>query len=281
MHWKTKAAIFKMLSVIPFGAGLHFLLQRHVTREWPRRPEVLDQLIVAARRVLSHAPDARTFIEVGAGRDLAVAIALRMLGAERVTCLDVTRLAHLELVQHAAAYLAGRLGVLSPTFQSWHDVEAFGIEYVAPAYLEQVQGLKFDCFYSVDTLEHVPPPQLDSMLRHACALLPGQGVAVHLIDYGDHYARGDRLSRFNFLTFDSSDWDAYQSPFQYVNRLRHSQMVTMFEQAGLEVIDTEPTRCAAEPAILARLSKEFENFPLEDLFTLRALIKARPRRARS
>lgn len=277
MHWRTKAAIFRLLSAVPFGASAHFLLQRHVTKEWPRRPEVLDQLIVAARRLLSHAPGASTFIEVGAGRDLAVAIALRILGAERVTCLDIARLARLDLVQHAAEFLAARLGTASPCLRSWREVEAFGIEYVAPAYLEQIQDRRFDCFCSVDTLEHVPPPQLESMLRHARTLLSQHGVAVHMVDYGDHYARGDRLSRFNFLTFDSHDWAAYQSRFQYVNRLRHSQMVTVFERAGLEVVDTEPTRCAAEPSIVAHLAKEFKEFPLEDLFTLRALIKARPR----
>ena len=115
MDWKRKAKIFAVLSKTPMGEEIHFLLQRHVTKEWPRRPEALEKLFVGAQRLLQET-DGRLdlqrslFIEIGAGRDLAVATALCLMGAKKVTCIDVTRLAKPELVAHAARFMASKLG---------------------------------------------------------------------------------------------------------------------------------------------------------------------------
>jgi hypothetical protein len=43
MHWKLKALVFRTLSVTPFGTHVHFQLQKHVTKEWPRSTAALDE----------------------------------------------------------------------------------------------------------------------------------------------------------------------------------------------------------------------------------------------
>jgi len=275
MHWKIKSYIFRTLSVIPFGTHLHFQLQKHVTKEWPRSNSTLEQLLIAARRVYqSTVGHRRHFLEIGAGRDLAVAVALRLMGVERVTCVDVSRLAQPELVEHAAAYMAERLGVAAPQINNWDDIERFGITYRAPLYLQRatLEPSSFDCFFSIDTLEHIPPEDLREILVEAKRLLKPGGFCVHCIDYGDHYGRGDHgLSRFNFLTYTERDWQPFNSQYQYVNRLRHSQFLRLFAEAGMKLLRNEPDVVPPQQLILDRLAPQFREFDVPDLFTIRAM----------
>jgi hypothetical protein len=285
MDWKVKAAVFRLLSVLPFGSAALLQLQKSVTHEVPRRAPALDELLLAARKVQllyqQHAKGAISagveFVEIGAGRDLAVALALRMLGVSRIVCVDVARLARVELVQHAADHLARALGLPRPQFRSWGDIDAFGIEYLAPSRLEDVAtaGRRFACFYSTDVLEHIPPTDLASMLSTSRGLLAPGGVAIQAIDYSDHYARSHAgLSRFNFLTFNAEAWRRYNPGLHYVNRLRHSEFVRLFRDAGYVIARNEPTVSAHDPDILQRLSSEFKSFDHDDLFTLRSWIVA-------
>lgn len=286
MNWKLKARILRVLELIPAGSSLHYQLQRHVTKEWPRRHEVLDQLLTAARRVVAaaQAADVRDlgsahFLEIGAGRDLAFAIALRLLGVARITCVDVSRLGKLDLVAAAGAYLTAILDKPYPDLTTWHAVERFGIRYVAPAYLETA-GLahsSFDVFCSVDTLEHIPPAELAAVLAQGMGVLKPEGVMVHLVDYGDHFARSDNgLSRFNFLTYSELEWRPFNSRFQHVNRLRHSQYLRLFGDAGMRILNAEADVDSPQPAILENLAPEFAQLDVDDLFTVRALIVSRP-----
>ncbi|WP_194953333.1 class I SAM-dependent methyltransferase [Sphingopyxis solisilvae] len=281
MHWKTKSAAFRILSAIPFGDTIHHLLQRHVTREWPRSEPVLDQLIVAARDILAAAAidgdlGETRFLEIGAGRDLATALALRLLGVGSVTTLDIDRLARIDLVNHAAQYIARRVGVSVPSIAGFDDLAAFGIDYRAPMRITDIGEERFDCFYSVDTLEHIPPAPLAQVLGTSRERLKPDGVAVHIIDYSDHYAREDGASRINFLRYSDRDWEPHNSRFLYMNRLRHSQFLEMFEKAGFRSIDADPFRLDAAEIPLDELDPKFRGMPIDDIATLRARVAARP-----
>jgi 2-polyprenyl-3-methyl-5-hydroxy-6-metoxy-1,4-benzoquinol methylase len=281
MHWKTKSAAFRILSAIPFGGAVHHLLQRHVTREWPRSEPVLDQLIVAARDILAAAAidgdlGKKRFLEIGAGRDLAAALALRMLGVGSVTTLDIDRLAQIDLVNHAAQYIGRQVGVSVPSFAGFDDLAAFGIDYRAPMRITDIGEESFDCFYSVDTLEHIPPAPLAEVLATSRTRLKSGGVAVHIIDYSDHYAREDGASRINFLRFSDRDWAPHNSRFLYMNRLRHSEFLDLFKQAGFGSIDADPFRLDAAEIPFDELDPKFRAMSVDDVATLRARITARP-----
>ncbi len=287
MNWKLKAKTSRLLQLLPFRSALHYALQRWVTGEWPRRPEVLEALGIAARRIVEAAnrqgivnlAEAH-FLEIGAGRDLATAVALRLLGVGRVTCVDVARMARPDLVAHAARHLARLAGKELRPLAAWPDIAKFGIQYRAPLDLRQPSTAsgRYDVFYSVDTLEHIPEPDLKEVLIAARLLLGPGGRMIHLVDYGDHYGRGSGgLSRFNFLTYTSSAWRPFNSEFQFVNRLRHSQYLRLFAEAGLLVDEIEADVEPAESAILESLAPEFAHLEVDDLFTLRALIVAHAR----
>jgi hypothetical protein len=266
---------------MPFGNQIHYQIQRNVTKEWPRRQETLDDLLVAARQLfldISTKIDvsSSSFVEIGAGRDLAVAVALRLMGVKKITCVDITFLAKPSLIYHAAQYMANKLGKPCPVIKNWNDVESFGISYAAPASLESLNlsEKSFDCFYSVDTLEHIPFEALRGIFAESSRILKSNGISIHFIDYGDHYLRGSNISRFNFLTFTYNEWKPFNSKFQYVNRMRHSEYLNLFRCMGFSVVDEVPVIEAPETLIIDRLAPEFKEFTIDDLFTIRSKIVA-------
>ena len=137
MDWRLKALAFRVLE-LPGGEQAHYFLQRHVTRTWPRPAATLVSLQNIARRVVEDyarhvGGTPSSVLEIGAGRDLAVPLALRRLGVAKVIASDVDRLARLDLIQHAARQiLVGRF-----TLESWDDLERFGISYRAPHYVTE------------------------------------------------------------------------------------------------------------------------------------------------
>lgn len=272
MDWRLKAFTFRVLD-LPGGEHAHYFLQRHVTRNWPRRPATLDALAGIARRVVDdyarnvgRQPD--SVLEVGAGRDLAVPLALRRLGVATVIASDVTRLARLDLIQHAASrLLAGQVH-----FGGWDDLERFGIFYRAPHRISGNDG-KVDCSCSNEVLEHVPPDQLIKLLDGLREITTG--ITTHSIDYSDHFARSDPgISRLNFLRYSDEEWRPFNSGKQYVSRLRHSDYLRLFRQAGFTIL--EESTVASEPPAEVRknLAPQFRGYEPDDLFAVKGRIIA-------
>lgn len=270
MDWRLKALAFRALD-LPGGARAHYFLQRHVTRNWPRRGPTLDSLMGIGRRITEdfarHAGgSAKTVLEIGAGRDLAVPLALRRLGVGKVIASDVTRLAKLDLIQHAACrLLAGGI-----EFRDWDDLERFGITYRAPHRVTAADE-QVDCSCSNEVLEHVPPDQLVDLLAGLRAVTTG--ITTHSIDYSDHYARSDgRVSRFNFLRYSDEAWRPFNSGMQYVNRLRHSDYVKLFRKAGFTILEESST--PGQPPADLPIADRFRGYDAADLFALRGRIVA-------
>src|ERR1700680_79623 len=138
MHWKAKAVAFRMLEW-PGGSALHYFVQRHVTRTWPRAAATLDALWGIAARVLEDCAKQGTcatpasVLEIGAGRDLAVPLALNRMGVARVVASDITRLARLDLVRHAARHMAKKSAAPFPVaLGSWEDLERLPLPHPCP-----------------------------------------------------------------------------------------------------------------------------------------------------
>jgi methyltransferase family protein len=268
MHWRLKALAFRALD-LPGGEHAHYFLQRHVTRNWPRRPSTLDSLLRVARRVTEdfarHAHGTpQTVLEIGAGRDLAVPLALRRLGVDKVIASDVARLAKLDLVQHASnGLLLGRV-----EFKNFGDLERFGVFYRAPHRVTAADE-RVECSCSNEVLEHVPPDQLVDLLAALRAVTTG--ITTHSIDYSDHYARSDpRISRLNFLRYSDADWRRFNSRKQHVNRLRHSDYLRLFRDAGFRILEESSVQ-VEPPAVIA---EQFERYERSDLCAMKGRIVA-------
>jgi SAM-dependent methyltransferase len=274
MRWQAKARAFKVLSGIPFGTSLHFMLQRYVTRRLPRPEKQVKAIYDFSQKLLSlyaaHTTrdvSASTFFEFGSGRDLVVPLAFSAGGAKRFMTLDIERLAKLDLIQSNAGLVAKLSGVSRAAPSSWEDLDhSWNVDYRAPA-VARATGLannSIDCAVSVETLEHIPAADIAAILNELHRILRPEGLALMQIDYGDHYKGFDpSISSFGFLTYSDEDW----RPFQYLD---------LFKNAGFEIVMAQPDRRPVEPDIKARLAPRFQKFTDEDLFTLGALIVARP-----
>lgn len=271
MDWRLKALAFRALD-LPGGAHAHYFLQRHVTRNWPRPAHGLGALADVASRILADyervqnsAP--RSVLEVGAGRDLAVPLALLRRGVARVIASDVERLVHLDLVRHAAAHL-----LPGSDISSWGDLDELGISYRAPHHVGPQDG-PVDCSCSNEVLEHVPPDQLVSLLADLRSVTTG--ITTHSIDYSDHYARSDKgISRLNFLRYSDEQWCPFNSGKQYVNRLRHSDYVRMFREAGFTILEESMVPGEVPADIRENIAPQFRSYAPDDLFAVRGCIVA-------
>lgn len=289
MRWQTKARAFSVLSKVPFGTDLHYLLQRHVTRRLPRPDKQVEAIYGFAQKLLTKYAEysvrpvnVSTFFEFGTGRDLVVPLAVSASRAKRFITMDIERLAKFGLVKSNAAIISRLSGLQRPALSSWTDLERdWAIDYRAPADARDtgLESHSIDCATSVETLEHIPADDILDILKETRRILRPDGLALMQIDYGDHFKGFDpSITSFNFLTYCDEDWQPFQSRFQYVNRLRHSEYLDLFERAGFEIVAAHPDRRPAEPAILQRLAPRFRKFSEEDLFTLGGLIVARPTR---
>jgi SAM-dependent methyltransferase len=289
MHWQAKARAFNLLSTVPFGTTLHFMLQRYVTRRLPRPEKQVKAIYNLALKLLeqyaSHGSrplQESTFFEFGSGRDLVIPLAVSACGARQFITVDVEHLAKLDLVRANAELVADLSGLARPVLSSWQDLRnCWRIDYRAPADARAtgIESGTIDCALSVETLEHIPAADISAIFKEIHRILRPDGVAVMQIDYGDHFKGFDpSISSFNFLTYSDEQWEPFQSRFQYVNRLRHSEYVDLFKSSGFEIVLANPDRRPAEPAILSSLAARFHGFAEDDLFTLGALIVARPLR---
>ena len=98
MGWRRKPWRYRVLE-LPGGMHAHYFLQRH-DADWPRPASTLVSLQNIARRVVEDyarhvGGTPSSVLKIGAGRDLAVPLALRQLGVAKVIASDVSRLARL------------------------------------------------------------------------------------------------------------------------------------------------------------------------------------------
>src|SRR4029077_2210340 len=106
------------------------------------------------------------------------------------------------------------------------------------------------------------------MMRESRRILRPNGLAIHCVNCGDHYAYFDRrITPINYLKYSKSQWSFWDNKLLYQNRLRPIDFVRMAEKAGLQIVcDTHRPK----PALLARLDEfaiapEFRDYSADQL----------------
>ncbi len=316
MKWTTKARIQNLIAALPgpLADFCYYRMQRHFGGL--RKPTPVKQIVAGlqlAEAIQQHRPlSGARVLEVGSGRSLALPMLLWLLGAERSLTVDLNRYLRPELVRLDLAYLqaqqpwlrqqlapvagdagltAERLGDLfaleldpSPDSVLENVLQLCGIDYLAPADASAlaVPERSFDLHLSRHVLEHVPPDDLERLLREAARVLKPGGLCAHLIDPSDHFRYQDSsISRVNFLRFNEAAWERLAgNRFMYMNRLRAGDYLSRFAEAGLEVLDVnsvvdEESRVLIESGGLP-LDERFTGKTVEDLATTELLVVARP-----
>lgn len=256
-RWKVKALLQAGLSLFPAGHAVNFLFQKHLTRGLPLSDsQILDAASIALghlRRVqpwLAKPVGACAFYEFGAGYDLSVALCFWALGVERQILVDIRSLAQPDCVNDVIDKLARLelpiefarrpLRAVRPGALAADLAAHYGIVYRAPCDARET-GLSdgsVDCITSTATLEHIPPPDIASILKE-CRRIAAPGAPMSfIIDYQDHYSFFDpTIGPYNFLRYSESEWRLFNPPLHFQNRLRHQNHLALFEEAGIAVVE--------------------------------------------
>jgi SAM-dependent methyltransferase len=162
-----------------------------------------------------------------------------------------------------------------------------GITYIAPGDAANT-GLpagSIDYHTSYTVFEHIPADTLRKILQEGLRIIKHDGLFVHLIDYSDHFAHSDRgITAVNFLRYSDQDWERIAgSRYNYMNRLRHDDYISLFEAAGYEMLEMEvkhdPGALEALRKDPARIDARFRSKPLETLAISSAWMVTRKKQA--
>lgn len=296
MDWKQKAKLQSVIAKLPDAVSYeaYYKLQRHFGTLGNFNP--VSRLEAGAeiwRRLigLGFDPRNKNFLEVGTGRAPFTPIAFWLLGAGRITTIDVNPYVKTELLTEGLAYMrahrddvetlfdgnvdSGRLAtVLDPNLDPSTLLEVANINYISngDAGSTDLDDGTVDVHMSFNVLEHIPAPTIVNILTEAKRLIGVDGIAIHRIDYSDHFAHDDdSISMVNFLQFDEREWDRLAgNRFMFMNRLRVDDMTELFRQAGLRVneVADEPDNASLIALTDVDLDQRFSNKSPETLATL-------------
>lgn len=307
--WWIKAGAQTALSVIPFGEAINYQLQKwnhfEANFRWALECNIkyLRDLIRTTLKCGLALQGAKT-LEVGTGWIPTIPVGMHLLGAEvhtydhvrHLRTANIARLVDLypdylaslaETAGQDTGVLQSRLSALRAPGQSSAQPHAwfqpFGIQYHAPGDASR-SGLpdgSLDLYFSVAVLEHVSVSALKAMLREAYRTLREGGLTYHVIGMFDHYADVDpRITRVNFLKFSDFTWRLIgQNKISYHNRLRESEFVSLFQEAGFEVVERRSEVCEVSLKALETmwLNAKYREFDKRDLATYGGIITGRKR----
>lgn len=284
--WRLKALAFRVLEHMPMQRTAYSLLQRYVTRSYPRalaptrESSASQQHHVRTFRERYGPLDEARLFEFGAGWDLYGNLVFWCLGINRQTVMDLSRWVRPTFVNGAIRHLqrdppegAVRTpGALLPEGAGFdRELErTYGIRYLAPADARDTRlpAGSVDLIATTSTLEHISVPDLRAILRETRRLCHPRSVASHVVDYSDHFAHGDRhITVYNFLRYGSEEWARFNSSFHHQNRLRHRDYRPVFEEAGFEVLEeyAEHDADAAEQLAAVPLAEDFRRYRTEEI----------------
>ena len=239
----------------------------------------------------NHAPHA---LELGTGWYPVVPIGLFLLGAERVTTVDIDPLMSDEApLQTAHCYLnlldQGRLGdveaervehlraALDAARSGADLLERLGIEaLVADASALPLQPESVDLFVSNNTLEHVPEASIIEIFAEFARVARPDARMSHFVDMADHYALfDDSITVFNYMRYSDAQWRLFNNSLHYQNRLRASDYRRLHTDAGWQVMREAPTEGSDEQLARVRLAPAFAQYSDRDLLVFESWFVAK------
>ncbi len=223
-------------------------------------------------------------LELGPGDSLFSALIARAFGAAGSYLVDVGDFARrdMEPYRAMAAYLAEQ-GLEAPDVARFHSVAellaACGAQYLTGglASLRAIPDQAVDFIWSQAVLEHIRRADFFDTLCELRRVLRDDGVGSHRVDLKDHLGGALNHLRFSERVWESG-WMA-GSGF-YTNRLRYSEMLRWFEQAGFAVEVISVDRWDRLPTPRARLATGFREWSDEELCVAGFDVVLRPTGAR-
>jgi len=269
LHWKTKAKIQNLISLLPSDLSyeVYYQVQRRLGRLKNFGPVIrLNAGVTTWKKLLESGfqPADKVFFEVGTGRVLNVPLSYWLMGAKAVTTIDLNPYLKEELVKEDLQYISEHQQEIKslygsllqqdrfdelmalqnrPSFTLKDFLQLCNIRYIAPGDAANT-GLEtgsIDFHTSFTVFEHIPADILITILKEGIRITNKTGALIHCVDYSDHFSHTDSsINPINFLQYSEQEWHGYAgNRYMYMNRLRHDEVMEIFESAGLKIISVE------------------------------------------
>jgi len=270
MHWKLKAKIQTVISLLPSSASYaaYYWVQRHFGRLRRINPIITLTAGIETWKLIKeqgYEPSGKVFFEIGTGRVPLVPLAYWLMGAKKTITIDLNPYLKEELVRESLDYISNNTNEIQKLFGNLlynkridelldfsrnpiSSMRSFldfcRIDYVAPgnAANTYLPAKSIDFHTSYIVLEHVTPEVLKQIIEEGNRIINSDGLFVHRIDYSDHFSHTDKkISRINFLQYSDDEWQKYAgNKYMYMNRLRHDDFIHIFQSAGHRILQAKP-----------------------------------------
>lgn len=268
LPWWVKIIGKFFLSRLPFGYNL-----------WQRlglfRHGQMDKSGYAIKVFNSHVEKSglrnirgTTLLELGPGDSISTAIIAASHGAQAVLVdagpyvrTDISP--YFDLVHALAA-----LGLSPPDLSDCLTINDILTKCQACYHTEglhslgKLQSASFDLIFSQAVLEHVRKKDFLATISQCCRLLKSDGICSHEVDLRDHLDAGLNNLRFSEQVWES---DLFVNSGFYTNRIRYSEMLTLFAGANFNVSSSVLDRWDSLPIGRSALHTEFAKFSDDDL----------------
>lgn len=215
--------------------------------------------------------DGFTVVEVGPGDSLFSALLAKSLGAQKCLLIDAGTFAtqKLDVYLEAAKFLE-KNGLSVPWLTRPRSIgelmECCSAEYMTKGLksVEQIPAESVDYIFSNAVLEHIAKQEFIQYLSEFARILKPGGISTHRVDLKDHLG-----GALNNLRFSDRVWESglFTKSGFYTNRIRFSEMLDLFQGAGLEVEISDSFQWSHLPTPRARMDERFRGLSDEDLLT--------------
>lgn len=265
MNFKVKAYLQKTFSALPNGEKINFLFQKYITRSLPISDRDFIGKMESVKshfdNYLKHSANKdvkeSSYFEFGTGYDMAIPLAISLLGFKELTCIDIRALVFPELVNDTIVRfnklkkeipfsfeMPGPIPVVTHSNLKNVLKEKFRINYLAPmdARATSLKTGSIDFILSNATFEHIPEADVETIFKECFRILKNEGVMSNAIDYRDHWSFFDSsISCYNFLKYSGEYWKKINPSIMYQNRMRHKDYIEKIRNSGFEILEESTT----------------------------------------
>ncbi len=206
-------------------------------------------------------------LELGPGESLCSVLVAKAFGAGRIYLVDVEDCAcrTMSVYNSMQAFLSEKgyhTGADLTSFDSF--MQSCRATYVTEG-LHSLRQLSDDCIdflFSNAVLEHIRRSEISPMLTELARILKPDGISAHVVDLRDHLGASLNNLRFSDMLWES---DVFAKSGFYTNRIRFSEMLSLFDEAGFNVDVLSKKMWPVLPIRRGALHGRFRQFSNQDL----------------
>ena len=292
MNWKSKVIIQFLLSHLPKGEQINYLLQNLITKS--HSPEMIGHripILVQKLQLINNYKklEGISVCEIGTGWDAISALLFYLMGAKIIYTCDHIPHVRYKLVKEVINQIGNRIGeihsiTLIPRSVLVNRIKKLkcvtnskmmfkraNIIYKSPGDATRIElsDNSIDLVFSYAVLEHVSENIIYSLMIETKRILRKNGIVYHAIGLGDHYAGFDKsINKVNFLRYPEWLWSFFiKNKISYHNRLREKEFINIFELHGakIEMLNNKIDPGDIETLKTMKIDKRFSGMTREEL----------------